>query len=44
MSVTVAARGWAGTAAIATRTVGVVIAILVVVQSLIVVEARRRTW
>lgn len=40
MSTTLAPRAWAGGAAIATRTVGVVVAILVVVQSLIVVEAR----
>ena len=40
MSLTIAERGWAGAAAVAMRTVGVVIAILVVVQSLIVVEAR----
>ena len=40
MSLTIAARGWGGAATVAMRTVGVVIAILVVVQSLIVVEAR----
>jgi phosphonate transport system permease protein len=40
VSIALASRGWAGAAAIALRTVAVVIAILVVVQSLIVVEAR----
>jgi phosphonate transport system permease protein len=40
VSTTLAPRAWAGGGAIATRTVGVVVAILVVVQSLIVVEAR----
>jgi phosphonate transport system permease protein len=40
VSGTAAARGWGGAATIAMRTVGVVVAVLVVVQSLIVVEAR----
>jgi phosphonate transport system permease protein len=40
MSATVASRGWAGAAAIAVRTVSVVAVILLVVQSLIVVQAR----
>jgi phosphonate transport system permease protein len=40
VSATIAPRGWAGAAAIAIRTVGVVAVILVVVQSLIVVQAR----
>ena len=40
MSATIASRGWTGAAAIAFRTVGVVAVILVVVQSLIVVQAR----
>ncbi|HEY2620592.1 MAG TPA: phosphonate ABC transporter, permease protein PhnE [Acetobacteraceae bacterium] len=40
MSATIAPRGWAGAAAISIRTVGVVAVILVVVQSLIVVQAR----
>lgn len=40
MSVTTAPRGWGNAAATALRTVGVMLAILVVVQSLIVVQAR----
>jgi phosphonate transport system permease protein len=40
VSAALAPRAWAGAAAIAVRTLGVVVAILVVVQSLIVVEAR----
>jgi phosphonate transport system permease protein len=40
VSATIAPRGWAGAAAIAIRTVGMVAVILVVVQSLIVVQAR----
>jgi phosphonate transport system permease protein len=40
MSTSVAARGWSSAAAIALRTVAVVIMILAVVQSLIVVQAR----
>jgi phosphonate transport system permease protein len=40
VSTTLAPRAWADAAAIATRTVGVVVGALVVVQSLIVVEAR----
>lgn len=40
MSAVLGPRAWAGAAAVAGRTVGVVVAILVVVQSLIVVEAR----
>ncbi len=40
MSASVAVRGWGGAAAIALRSVAVVLAILVVVQSLIVVQAR----
>ena len=40
MSATTAARSWGETATMAMRTVAVVVAILVVVQSLIVVEAR----
>ena len=40
MSATAVVRGWGAAAAIAVRAVGVVIAILVVVQALIVVEAR----
>ena len=40
MSAVAVERGWSGAAAIALRTVGVVILILVIVQSLIVVEAR----
>jgi len=40
VSATIASRGWTGAAAIAVRMVGVVVVILVVVQSLIVVQAR----
>ena len=40
MSATAGVRGWGAAAAIAARAVGVVLAILVVVQALIVVEAR----
>ncbi len=40
MSVTTAPGGWGNAAAVALRTVAVVIAILIVVQSLIVVQAR----
>jgi phosphonate transport system permease protein len=40
MSAAMAERRWGAAAAIAVRTVGVMVAILVVVQSLIVVQAR----
>ena len=40
MSVTTAPSGWGNAAAVALRTVAVVVAILIVVQSLIVVQAR----
>ncbi len=40
MNVSIARHGWGGAAAVGLRTVSVVVAILVVVQSLIVVEAR----
>ncbi|HLY89706.1 MAG TPA: hypothetical protein VKQ27_12040, partial [Acetobacteraceae bacterium] len=40
MSATVAPSGWRNAAAVALRTVAVVVAILIVVQTLIVVQAR----